>query len=321
MAEVEPPPDAPEEVLYFVSGALQLMDSFLRLSGHPTLLAVAEAVYGPDFAPFSDAVWIKEPGLGSSVAWHQDGTTHWDNPGWDPHIHGLNFMAQLYGTSPVNALWVVPGSHRSGKIDIKRLIEREGTDRLPDAVPMLCQPGDVALCNRQVLHGSFPNTSSKKRVSLVFGAHRRTSVLDIKGWTHGLYDQTRVHQRSRVIGLAIDARSQHFRAEEPYVYQPLAGQEDANRWGPATRESVLRNYNSNDRKRGTNYRSCARAGAVAGEPGSEFEPGKAPERIDDGLEVVFGDELIVVESLNGIAGEDLVERSKFSKQSPAVFRF
>ena len=197
MAELEPPRDAPEEVLYFVSGGLQLMDSFLRLSGHPQLLAVAEAIYGPDFAPFSDAIWIKEPGLGSSVAWHQDGTTHWDNPDWDRHIHGLNFMAQLHGSSPVNALWVVPGSHKVGKIDIKALVDGNGSDRLPDAVPMLCGPGDVALCNRQLLHGSFPNTSPKKRVSLVFGAHRRASVLDIKGWTHGLYDRARVHQRYR----------------------------------------------------------------------------------------------------------------------------
>ncbi len=246
MAELEPPPDAPEEVLYFVSGGLQVMDSFLRLSGHPRLLAVAEAIYGPDFAPFSDAIWIKEPGLGSAVAWHQDGTTHWDNPDWDPHIHGLNFMAQLHGTSPVNALWVVPGSHKAGKIDIKALVDGNGSDRLPDAVPMLCRPGDVAVCNRQALHGSFPNTSANKRVSLVFGAHRRTSVLGIEGWTHGLYDEARVQQRSRVIALAIDARRQRFPDETPYVYRPLTGREDANTWGPDTRESVLRNYNMND---------------------------------------------------------------------------
>jgi hypothetical protein len=246
MTEVKPPPNAPEEVLYFISGGLQLMDSFLRLSGHPKLLAVAEAIYGPDFAPFSDAIWIKEPGLGSSVAWHQDGTTHWDNPDWDRDIHGLNFMTQLHGSNSVNALWVVPGSHKAGKIDIKARVDGIGSDRLPDAVPMLSQPGDVAVCNRQLLHGSFPNTSSKKRVSLVFGAHRRSSVLDIKGWTHGLYDRARVHQRSRVIALAIDARRQRFPDETPYVYQPVMGQEDDNQWSPDTRESVLRNYNLND---------------------------------------------------------------------------
>ena len=246
MAELEPPRGAPAEVLYFVSGGLQLMDSFLRLSGHPRLLAVAETIYGQDFAPFSDAIWIKEPGLGSSVAWHQDGTTHWDNPEWDQHIHGLNFMAQLHDTNPVNALWVVPGSHKAGKIDIKALVDDNGSDRLPSAVPMLCRPGDVALCNRQLLHGSFPNTSPLKRVSLVFGAHRRSSVLDIKGWPHGLYDEARVHQRSRVVALAIDARRRRFPDETPYVYQPLAGQEDTNEWGPDTRESVLRNYNLND---------------------------------------------------------------------------
>lgn len=246
MAEPEPPRDAPREVLYFVSGGLQLMDSFLRLSGHPKLLAVAEAIYGKDFAPFSDAVWIKEPGLGSSVAWHQDGTTHWNHEAWDPHIHGLNFMAQLYGTTPVNALWVVPGSHKLGHIDIESMVRACGSDRLPGAVPMLCEAGDVAVCNRQVLHGSFPNMSDHKRVSLVFGAHRRASVLNIEGWTHGLYDEERIHKRSRVIALAIDARRQCYPDETPYAYLPLTQEAGTNEWGPDTRESVLKNYNLND---------------------------------------------------------------------------
>ena len=26
---------------------------------------------------------FKQPGLGGSVAWHQDGVTHWDSVDWD----------------------------------------------------------------------------------------------------------------------------------------------------------------------------------------------------------------------------------------------
>ena len=48
----------------------------MRLYGHPELLAVAVAVNGEDFVPFADALFIKEPGRGASVAWHQDGVTH-----------------------------------------------------------------------------------------------------------------------------------------------------------------------------------------------------------------------------------------------------
>ena len=85
-------------------------------------------------------------GLGTSVACHQDGTTHWDHPRWDQGIHGFNFMAQLCRTTPENALWIVPGSHKLGKIDIKARAEAHGSDRLPDAVPVLrgCARGTVS---------------------------------------------------------------------------------------------------------------------------------------------------------------------------------
>src|SRR3712207_8288336 len=45
--------------------------------------------HGDDFVPFNEALFIKEPGLGASVAWHRDGTTHWDAPDWDEGMHGF----------------------------------------------------------------------------------------------------------------------------------------------------------------------------------------------------------------------------------------
>ena len=246
MLEPEPAADAPAETLYFVYGIFQGMDACLRLYGHPDLLRIAEAINGPDFVPFADSIWIKEPGLGTSVAWHQDGTTHWNHPRWDEDIHGFNFMAQLCRTTPANALWVVPGSHKLGKIDIKTLVDDAGTDQLPDAVPMLCEPGDVAICNRQALHGSFANTSADRRVSIVIGFHRRDAVLNVKKEQRAgetvVYDENRIHQRSRVIQLAIDARRRHYPLETPYVYQPFVGQEDDNRFNEATRKTVLEGY-------------------------------------------------------------------------------
>ena len=246
MSEPEPAEDAPAQTLYFIYGILEVMNSCLRLYGHPDLLRVAEAINGPDFAPFADSIWIKEPGLGTSVAWHQDGTTHWNRPDWDEDIHGFNFMAQLCTTTPANALWLVPGSHKLGKIDIKGKVDAAGTDRLPDAVPMLCKPGDVAICNRQALHGSFANTSADRRVSIVFGFHRRDAVLNVeKKQRNGetvVYDEHRIHKRSRAIQLGIDARARHHPYEKPYVYRPFVGEEGDNRFTEATRGTVLAGY-------------------------------------------------------------------------------
>lgn len=244
MYEPTPPEGAPDEVVQLILGSLQFSQACLRLYGHPQLLAVAAAINGDDFAPFNEAVWIKHPGLGGSVAWHQDGWTHWNDPRLDEGSHGFNFMAQLYGCNAANGLWVVPGSHRIGKADIKAMADAAGCDRLPEAVPLICDPGDVAICNRQAIHGSFANTSPDIRVTINFGFHRRSSVLGVtSGGVHNpvaVYDDARIRERSKVIMYAIDARRQRFPAEQPFVYQPLAAQASSLRYSTAV---DLKDYN------------------------------------------------------------------------------
>ena len=249
MIEPTAPDGAPEWVLQLVLGSLQFSEACLRVYGHPKLLAVAEAINGPDFTPFNEAVWIKQPRLGGSVAWHQDGWTHWDSPDLDEGTHGFNFMGQVYGCDATNGLWVVPGSHRIGKADIKAMVAAAGSDRLPDAVPLICGPGDVAITNRQAVHGSFANTSPDVRVTINFGFHRRRSVLDVtSGGVHSpvtTYDAAYIRERSKLIMYAIDARSQRFPDELRYRYQPFAGQEDEFRWTPAAKASI-KDYNLRD---------------------------------------------------------------------------
>ena len=46
--------------------------------------------------------------------------------------------------------------------------------------------------------------------------------------------------------MAIDARRPRFPQEKAYVYKPLAGREDENRWNETARETVLKNYNQRD---------------------------------------------------------------------------
>jgi len=230
MIEPEAPADAPQHVLQLVLGSLQFSDACLRLYAHPQLLRVAAAIHGEDFVPFNEAVWMKHPRLGGSVAWHQDGFTHWDSPQLDENTHGFNFMAQLYGCTAANGLWVVPGSHRVGRVDIKAMVAAAGSDRLPQAVPLICAPGDVAICNRQAVHGSFANTSDDMRVTLNFGFHRRASVLGVQGGgIHNdvsVYDAARIHERAKLIGYGINARRTRFPAETPYDYKPLADEMD-----------------------------------------------------------------------------------------------
>ena len=246
MTEPQAAPDAPDEVVYLILGLLQFSEASLCLSGHPDMLRVAAAINGDDFVPFTEALFIKAPGLGASVAWHQDGTTHWNSPDWHPGIHGVNFMGQLYGCTAANGVWVVPGTHKLGKIDIQARVNEAGSERLPDAVPLIAEPGDVAITNRQTLHGSFANTSPDWRVTVNFGFHPRKSVLGVHGGglhaAPAVFDAERIRCRSRVIGYAIDARRQRYPGEQPYAYKPFVESGEQHAWDDQARID-LHDYN------------------------------------------------------------------------------
>ena len=226
--------DAPDEIIFTMIAMCQALPAGLRLYGHPDLLTVAASINGEDFVPFNDSIFVKEPGLGGAVAWHQDGVTHWDSPNWDPEIHGFNFQAQLYDATIGNCLWVLPGSHKGGKVDIKALLHQNGgSEQLSGAVPLECDTGDVLIINRQILHGSFANTSPDRRISLTFGFHRRSSVLGVKmagGLSQKrpgqLCNAQRIFDRSAVIQLAIDARHKHWPNSPRFAYAPFDGLED-----------------------------------------------------------------------------------------------
>ena len=249
MAEPKAPAGAPEWVVQVLLGPLQYSEACLRYYAHPTLLAIAVSINGEDFAPFNESIWVKHPRLGGSVSWHQDGWTHWESPDLDWGTHGSNTMMQLYGCDAGNGLWVVPGSHRIGKIDITSMCDESGSDRLPDAVPLVCAPGDVVVVSRQAVHGSFANTSDNMRVTINAGFHRRASVLGVTGGgVHNpvsLYDEEYIHHRSRLIAYGIDARRQRFSEETPFEYKPLADEMDRYRWTSEV-TADLHDYNLQD---------------------------------------------------------------------------
>ena len=241
--------DAPEFAPFLLLGSLQFSETCLRVYGHPQLLKVAEEINGGDFAPFNESLFIKEPGVGAAVSWHQDGSTHWDNPEFDGGIHGFNFMVQVYGSTAVNGVWVLPGSHTQGKIDITKLVAQSGSERIEGTVPLVCDAGDVIICNRQLLHGSFANTGFEPRITVNFGFHRRSSVLNVEGsGTHSevqIFDADLIAKRSEVIGYGIDARRQRFPAETPFVYKPFRDQGLVYQWNEEARAS-LHDYNALD---------------------------------------------------------------------------
>ena len=242
MIEPQPPQEAPEHVVQLIGGSLQFSPACLRLYGHPQLLAVAAAINGDDFVPFNEAVWIKQAGLGASVAWHQDGWTHWDSPGLDSGSHGFNFMAQLYGCTSANGLWVVPGSHRRGKVDIKAMVDAAGSTACPTRCPSCAPRATWRSPTARPCTARSPTPARCHGSRSTSGSTAGARVLGVEsGGVHNavaVYDEARVHERSKAIAYAIDARAQRFPDEPRFTYRPFNGLEDEHRWTPATMDAL-----------------------------------------------------------------------------------
>jgi hypothetical protein len=57
-----------------------------------------------------------------------------------------------------------------------------------------------------------------------------------------VYDAAHIAERSRLIGLAIDARRQRYPDETPYVYKPFLETGESHAWTPGALDS-LKDYN------------------------------------------------------------------------------
>jgi hypothetical protein len=94
-----------------------------------------------------------------------------------------------------------------------------------------------------VLHGSFANTSADRRVTINYGFHKKSSVLNILGGgLHGrprVYDEKHIIERSRLIQYAISARSQKYPNEKAYIYRPLEKVKNNYIWNDQARKDII----------------------------------------------------------------------------------
>ena len=115
-------------------------------------------------------------------------------------------------------------------------------------MPMICDPGDVMILNRQAVHGSFANTSPDRRVTLNAGFFPKKRVLNVTTSEARWRDCTPTpksgsNQRACLIPMAVSARQQHFPEETPYSYKPLEDRSQDTVWDESMRETTLKNYN------------------------------------------------------------------------------
>lgn len=154
------------------------------LACHPTVLDAIEDVLGPNVLVHSTSMFVKFPGDGTFVSWHQDGCYMAPSS-----LEFTSAWIALTDSSASNGcMRVIRGTHVGGIIrhtDEARSpqnlvsglqVEAElDESRMEDVV---LAPGEMSLHNVAILHGSNPNHSDRFRIG--FAIRYMTPEVSVK---------------------------------------------------------------------------------------------------------------------------------------------
>ena len=147
-----------------------------RILVHPNMIRVASAIVGDSFNVINAGIFVKRPGDGSAVPWHQDTATWGVPPGaWGPDDAPkiLDYWLALdHATEENGYLQLLPGSHLQGVVP-----HRDGGGLLHEADPRkfgfdianaigcTTAPGDLVIWHPDLFHGSDTNRSALPRLA------------------------------------------------------------------------------------------------------------------------------------------------------------
>jgi phytanoyl-CoA hydroxylase len=145
--------------------------AYAALMRHPKIIAVLQALWGPDIRFDTAKLNMKCAGFGAPVEWHQDWAFY-------PHTNdnlaavGVMFDDMAIENGP---LMIIPGSHKGpihdhhadgifcGAMDPSRNDVDYRT-----AIPLLGKAGSITVHHVRAVHGSAPNVSDRDRRLLLF---------------------------------------------------------------------------------------------------------------------------------------------------------
>lgn len=143
-----------------------------ELAQSPQLADAVTDLLGPDIDCFQSQLILKNPGV-IGQPWHQDSFYFpFDR---DPQV-GV-WVALTRATLENGCLWVLPGSHRSGRIFQHVPDQRPAANRgyleivsedTSARVPALMEPGDVLLFHSYLMHMSTDNAAAERRSAMVY---------------------------------------------------------------------------------------------------------------------------------------------------------
>lgn len=146
--------------------AFTWLDALVR---HPAILDVVEDIVGPDILCWSSRLFIKDPGDGGFVSWHQD-LPYW---GLDISDSIVSVWLALSPATRANGVMkVIPGSHRKlvrHRDAVASNLLRKGQEVAvavdeSQAAYMELGAGQMSLHHGLLFHGSEENHSTERRI-------------------------------------------------------------------------------------------------------------------------------------------------------------
>ena len=144
---------------------------WVRLISDDRLLDIAEAFIGSNIALFASHYISKPPIEGRPVLWHQDGS-YWP---LQPMEVVTLWLAVDDSTQENGCMQVIPGTHvtqlqeMKARPDTPSVLGSGMAEELVDtakAVDVIVEAGGVSVHHPNLIHGSNPNTSSRRRAGL-----------------------------------------------------------------------------------------------------------------------------------------------------------
>jgi len=155
-------------------------EKLFEIAIHPTIIAAARKLIGPDLIMWGGEIFAKPAGTGKATPWHQDcyNPAVKAGPG-RPHPRSVMIWIAVDDVGVDNGcLRFVPGSGKNGRIehiiDDKRTdgilnfeVDKQGVD-FSKAVNAVLAPGHFSCHDVFVVHGANANTSGRRRAGLTF---------------------------------------------------------------------------------------------------------------------------------------------------------
>ena len=135
----------------------------------PAILDVIEDIVGPDIICWGTHYFCKLPHDPKSVPWHQD-ASYWP---FTPARTVTVWLAIDDADVENSCMNVIPGTHTMGHLKWSQTTQNAvlgqelvNADALGKPVPVILKAGQMEIHADMLAHGSFPNTSSRRRCGL-----------------------------------------------------------------------------------------------------------------------------------------------------------